>query len=261
MKRLALLLLLSAALLPAQDQAEEQKEPETIGSGGIAVRVIPIQNADPVRISGTLSNLMGGPVTKIAPSEGAIVVRSTEALVDILEKAVRQLDVPKPQEGVELTMYLLMGQAEEREDDSIPKELNPTIEQLKKVLPYKGYTLMDSMLQRGTDGNVVKVSSVAESEPGVQQPTIIDLYLTPKIQAGSNPKRITLENLNLSGRIPIVTGSVQTKEGNSNTQFQYVDVGIRTNVDVEEGQYTVVGKTGIGPDRSTVLVIKARVVD
>ena len=261
MKRLALLLLLTAALLPAQDQAEEQKEPETIGSGGVAVRVIPIRNADPVRISGTLQNLMGGPLLKIVPSEGAIVVRSNETLIDIVEKAVRQLDVAKPPEGVELTMFLLLGHAEESSDESIPEALNPTIEQLKNVLPYRGYTLMDSMLQRGKDGSVVKVSSVAESEPGAQQPTIISLYLTPKIQAGSNPRRISLENLNLSGRIPVVTGTVRSDQGLPKAEWQYIDVGINTNLDVQEGQYTVVGKTGIGPDRSIVLVILAKVVN
>ncbi len=245
MKRLTLFFLMITASLPgvmAQPSMPDQ------------IRVIPIENAKPDDIASNLGNVMGNQIA-IQASDRAVIIRGSAALLDVVEQAVKQLDVAPPSRGVELTMFLLMGVGEDRTDESIPEELNPTIDQLKKVLPYKGYTLMDSMLQRGMDGKRVRVSSVAESDPGVQQPTIIELDLFPKIQVGSNPRRISLENLSLGGRIPIAT-----QEG-PETQWQYINVGINTNLDVQEGQYTVVGKTGIGPDRSIVLVILARVVD
>ena len=45
-------------------------------------------------------------------------------------------------------------------------------------------------------------------------------------------------------------------------EFQYIDTGISTDVDIREGQKVVVGKVNMdGADRASIVVLAARVVE
>jgi hypothetical protein len=70
-------------------------------------------------------------------------------------------------------------------------------------------------------------------------------------------RSIHLDHVRFGGRIPTATS---TKDGES--QYQYLDTGINTDVDLREGQKVVVGKASIGTvNTSLFLVLTAKVVD
>jgi hypothetical protein len=73
-----------------------------------------------------------------------------------------------------------------------------------------------------------------------------------QVQSSDSHPSIRATNVRFNVKVPIpITTST----------WQFVDVRIRADVDIREGQYVVVGKTGLGrSDNALILVLTARVV-
>src|SRR5438093_1198253 len=110
----------------------------------------------------------------VSSSLRVLAVKAPKEIMPAIEDAIKRLDVqPAAKKSVELTMYLLKA-TDQQSGGSIPQVLQPVVNQLKTVLAYKGYEVMDTQVVRGTDGSKVSTSG---SLPGVSlAPTLSNFY-------------------------------------------------------------------------------------
>ena len=261
MKRLLLLLALAAMPLAAQDQKEELKRPQ-------AQKLFVLKYADPNQVG----NLLRVFTTNVTPNSAmhALAVSATPEAMVAIEDAIKRLDVPSaaPQ-NIELTAYMLVGSETGPPTGTpippIPKDLDSVVTQLKNAFPYKEYRLMDILTLRTRTGQRAETSSTGSSVKigGISQPVVTQFRIESATAAPDGTVRIN--GLRLGNRVPYATGSFQPGVGGVgvnplvNTQFQYQDIGLSTDVDIKEGQKLVVGKMGMNTNEAIFLVLVARV--
>lgn len=261
MRRALGLLVMTAALMMGQDPTPAAPAQRPEFPANTPVKVIPVRNAQPRAVALSVRNVMGRQA-EISESENAIVVRAPQPVIDIVEAVVAQLDVASVRANVEITVQLLYGSAAADQGGPIPAELQPIVEQLQSLFSYKSYRLQDSLLLRGGDGRDIEASGLLPSgNTDLNQPTIYQLRFQPHVTANGDAPRILLQNLRFSARVPIVTGTTRSESGTVNSQFQYIDSGINTDLELREGQRTVVGKSSVGTEDAMILVVSAKVVE
>ena len=83
------------------------------------------------------------------PNDKILVVRDTSENIDRVRQAVAEVDV-KPADLL-FTVQLILG-SEEQEKGAEPELQNdPIIKELRKLLQYKGYSLLDTSVMRVLD--------------------------------------------------------------------------------------------------------------
>jgi len=178
----------------------------------------------------------------------AISVRAPQATLTAIEELIKRFDVPaSAPKTIDLTAYLVLGS--QGDTDSIPPAIKPVIDQLKSVMSFKSYRVVDTLLGRGSEGDVMSssgmIAKLSESDPP-GQPIYVNFQLRPRVQGDGTDQVIRLENLRLNVKV-WVNGS-------------YNDLTISTALDVKKGQQMVVGKAAF-QDRALILILSARVVD
>lgn len=266
--RWSLMLALAAVALTAQGpadqsaptQGETTAQPED--AEDLTLAVIEVHNIEPGRLANTLG-VLG--IARIQPTERALVVRGSKAVIKVIEEAVRKLDVAPPQPSiipnVELTVHLLYGSIAEGQDGQLPGELEGTVRQLRSLFPYKSYRVMDSMILRGREGQKTEYSGILGLPAGTNptnQPSIYELAYVPSVVAGTEPRQVRLNELHMGLRLPIVSGTFRQGE---EVQVQYISTGIDTDLDAREGQKTVVGKSNVGGGDAIILVVTPAVIE
>src|SRR5206468_6983974 len=91
-----------------------------------------------------------------------LTVRAPKEIMPAIEDAIKRLDVPTLSKSAELTVYVLM--ASDRLDpampNSLPSTLQPVVNQLKNVLSYKGFQLLDTLFARGSDQHNINLRGI-----------------------------------------------------------------------------------------------------
>jgi hypothetical protein len=197
-------------------------------------------------------------------------------LFALLTPAVAQETKASPAfhpKNVELTLYMLIALPQASQPDSVPKELEGVVSQLKGLFPYRGFRSFDTIILRGREGKSSGVNGAAALPGGPTDSAQLSDYsanvqgLTVFQDEKGNLLRI--DNLDVSVRIPYlslanVTGSdpkgfATVKPAGSLT---YRNISFKTNIDVREGQKVVVGKANIdGAGNALILVVTAKVVE
>jgi hypothetical protein len=173
-----------------------------------------------------------------------IAVRGNEDMVAAYEEAVKNLDVAPL--DFELTVYLISTTAQL--GDQLPEALAPTAKQLHGVFAYKGYQLLESFVLRGRDGQG------GSADGTIKNSTYSFRYNRASALEGP-PKIITLQNLNLTIRMP-------TGMRNDKGQPEYKTTGVSTDIDIRDGQKVVVGKSDMNNGESPlILVVTAKIVE
>jgi hypothetical protein len=255
MKRNLCLAVLLAVFLASGAWAEE------------VTQIIPVKYADLVQLNDLLS--VFGLKTTIDRKQGAIGVRGPAETVSAFVAAVKKLDVPPVHQSVEVMVYMLIASSQASQPNSLPKELEPVVRQLRSVFSYKEYSLLETALARSRDGDSVEMNGVLPKlfQQAPEKGNYSFRMGPINVESDSNQKEhvIRINHLRLGIRVPIVAASFQPGPGASplvNTQFSFRDVGISTDVDVPEGKKVVVGKANIdGSDDALVLVLTAKVVE
>jgi len=148
--------------------------------------------------------------------------------------------------NVEFTVYLLSGSVQGTDD--VPQDLASTVTQLHSVFAYKSYRLSESFVLRGRSGS----ASTEGVLPGVGLRYRFG-YFRLRL-SGDAPRTVQLDSLSLELSKP--SG---TKDGKQ----QYETVAkINTDLDMRDGQKTVVGKSSINANGDAlILVIVPRLVE
>lgn len=236
MKIVKWVLLAALAALPAapQEKKEEAQKPrqETVK------RVIPVKYANVRSLANTFAIFNCG-ITG-ATDLNVLVVSCPPDVVTLIEDAVKRLDVPPPAaKNVELTAYFLTGgESGMEQGDPLPPELEPVVKQMRSVLAYRTFRLLDVLVLRtraGEPGSVGGVNSSGVSEFKVKS-------ASPAADGGPI-------------RIDGLAAAIQMHS----KQLASISAG----VDIREGQKVVVGKStmaGPGPGRALILVLSAKVL-
>jgi hypothetical protein len=184
-------------------------------------------------------------------------------LVTAVTAAIQKLDVPlSAQPDVELTVYLISGVAQGPGPDDVPQDLASTVKQLHALFAYKCYKLSDTLVLRGRTGRPFQGRDT-ETE-GVLPGTIAKLsyhlsYNSLEVSPG-NPRTVHINALGFSLLGPTVT--TVNKSDNTSTSQTQTPARIHTDLDVREGQKTVVGKSSVNREGDAlILVIVPKIVD
>jgi len=231
-----------------QEKDAAQKPPDKR-----AVKVIQLKYADPERILHLLFSF-GGTIQADEQMK-VLAVTGSPAQVEAVEEAVEKLDVPtSPTKNVELTAYFLQATAQQIPAFDLPPELDEVATQLKKVMNFRGFRLLNSTLVRIRDGEEARIQGAAG-----QPPSGADFFLQihrMDIGAGEKEPTIHLRGLNFSISVTPTPSEGKLSMGKPSS------AQIATDIDVPVGQKVVVGKTSFEmSDNAVVLVLTARVVD
>ena len=238
-------------LLPVQAQENAGRVPVT--------KLIEVKYADMNKIR----NLIGVFASKstrveIDPTEGThyVALSGPSEDVEIVERFIKKLDVPQPPErNIEVMVYMLLGQHGEG-GEKLPGELAGVAKQLQATFGIKEFRLLETYAGRVREGKGADSSGLLSiPSPGPNAPpAIYQLKLGRcSIHEDGKVRTIRLDNVRLGGRVPYPT--------NGGTQWQFIETGINTDLDVREGQKIVVGKANIGGKDSLFFVVTAKVVE
>jgi len=177
------------------------------------------------------------------PPLHAVSVRAPQDQIAAIEDAIKRLDVPQQgPKSVELTVQVMV--ASDRDETMlkmVPSSLKPVVDQLKGLLSYKQYYLLDTLIGTGADSRSVSLSGdVVGLRATPAEISSYQFYATVRIGNG-DPSASTVRLSNL--RYNLGSGIV-----------------INTEIDIPFGKQVVVGKTTSG-DRAFILVVSATVMN
>jgi len=224
-------------------QARQEKE-----RANWTVQMIPVKYLDSAV---TLKALCIFPA-EIVPQTGQhlISVRAPAANMPAITDAIKRLDVPQVgPKNVEWTIYVLVASDLAETLRPVPATTNAVVEQLKGVLSYKQFFLLDTMFGTTADGYSINLNG------GVRG-------LGPAPGPGSTPRDATYY---LSAKVSVGTGdtasaSVRMSQLDFRLNGETAQVKIATDVDIPVGKQVVVGKSTSG-DRAYILVVSAKVLN
>lgn len=215
------------------------------------VKVFTVKPPNVERIQRTLRMVVGDQNVTVDSASATLVVKASPAMMPAVDQVVKELDVATPSaKNVELTFYILHATNEPAADSGpLPAGLQPVITQLKSVFAYRGFRLLDTAFIRTRGGDWANVSGQAEMPSG---PSSYVLKLRPLVSAESRPATIRLDALHFQESITWTKG---TTSGSG-------VIGFDSNVDLQEGQQAVIGKTSIEGNRSAlILVASGKIVE
>lgn len=196
---------------------------------------------------------------EIDASEGTHYVALAGAAedVEVVERFIKKVDVPHPADkNIELTVYMLLGQHADA-GEKLPAEFAGVTKQLQATFGIKEFRLIETFTGRVRDGKWIESSGLLSLPPlgATGPPATYNLKIQRcSLREDGKTRTIRLDNLRFGARVPYA--SVTGKD-----QWQFLDTGITTDIDVREGQKVVVGKTSIVRADSLFIVVMAKVVE
>lgn len=250
MRRLLAVLILAG--LPLLAQEAKKLEPAVPESQAVQKLFI-LKYADPMQIANLL-RVFNAVVTPNSEMH-ALAVRTTEPYMPAIEDAIKRLDVPATApKNIELTVYFLAGTSgQSTTGESVPKDLDSVVTQLRTNFPYAQYRLLDVLTLRTRGGQQAEASSIGSSVTAeqVSQP-IINQFKVNSASVNADGTTIRIDRMKAGERIPVATGK---------DAFTYIDVGYNADgLDIKEGQKVVVGRLGASKDQALFLVLMAKVI-
>jgi len=155
--------------------------------------------------------------------------------------------------NVELTVYLVSGVQTPAGDD-VPQDLAATVRQLHSLFSYKGYKLAEAFILRGRSTVAGSNASTEGMLPG--SGLHYDFSYRQVRVSGEKPYMVHIDRLGITLRGPPAYGPDGKQRGNNTV------ASISTDLDLAEGQKTVVGKSSINSTGDAlILVIVPKVIE
>jgi hypothetical protein len=230
---------------PSPGQAPAQAQPKPPPDPTWPTRVYSIRYVD-YRYIWNLLSPFGVPVYG-EPNLNAISVRAPEKLLAAIDDIVKRFDVPgNAPKNVDLTVYVVLGSSEGEEN--VPAALRGVIDQLRGVMTYKTYRVLDTIIARGTEGSDIRTSgSITKLAETDRAQATYDFQLRARVAGEGADETIHLDNLRFVTQLTTSDGQPQA-------------LNIATSLDVKKGQQVVVGKATVR-DRAVILILSGKVVD
>lgn len=260
------IIMLAASLLPGQ---EKPAAPEAV--------IIPVKTLSGDSFT-RLTKLLAVFGTKFTADDKlrVILVYAPSDAVAQMRRVIEQLDQPGSEaaigRNIEMTLaFLRCSTKAEPHAPPLPADLEPAAKQLRAATQYRNVQLWDVVPLHVQEGRRTEHSFRL---PGAIQ-GLPNQFATARLQIRpegvtmkDNGRFVRFDHLNISFRIPYITGAFQPGVGGQgstplvNTQYSYMDVGLNTAGDFKEGQKTVLGKvSGIDDESAIFVVISLKVLD
>jgi general secretion pathway protein D len=175
-------------------------------------------------VVGTLKGILDINRVQVSPNQNAVTLRGTNDQMVLAEKLLSDLDKPKSEVVVDVTV-MEVSRDRARTLGTVP----PTSGSISWIPPASGFTVQN--LGKLNSG-MFSVSLPGATATAVMSDGRAKVLQNPEIRVLDNEKA----TLKIGDRIPIATGSFQPGVGGGginplvNTQFQYIDVGV--NIDI-----------------------------
>jgi type II secretory pathway component GspD/PulD (secretin) len=173
-----------------------------------------------------------------------LTIGDTPENVDKILAVIREIDT-KPAD-VLFTVQLILGSEADAQTDA-ELQSDPIIKELRKLLRYKGYTLLDSTLVRVINRESASVVLGPKAE--------FEFALKPDVAGDAKAPVIKTEV-----RLRQIAGTkpADNKEG----VVRAVTSLIETSLNIKSGDRTVVGVSKLdGGDKGLILIISGKIVD
>jgi hypothetical protein len=156
-----------------------------------------------------------------------------------------------PHANVELTVYLLSGALQGTGTDDVPQDLSSTVKQLHSVFNYKSYKLAESFVLRGRTSGPKEIGG-AHSE-GILPGNGLHYYFSYNRVWISTEKPLTVH----IDRLQIILRNELSHDRPTDPV-----ASLSTDLDLSEGQKTVVGKSSVNnAGDALILVIVPKVIE
>jgi hypothetical protein len=180
------------------------------------------------------------------PNERAMVISDRPENIEKALQVIKQMDI-KPAD-ILFTVQLVLG-AETGEPGKESMTNDPIIRELKNLLKYKAYTLLDASLVRAMDdeNSEVRLGEKADFELRLR-PKVIKDEKTSLIQTA-----VRLRQIRIAGMPPNATSA--------KPEYITTDL-IGTTLNIKPGDKTVVGVSKLdGDGKGLILIISGKIVD
>ena len=147
--------------------------------------------------------------------------------------------------NIELTVYLVSGVTQGSTTDDVPQDLLSTVKQLRSIFNYKSYKLTESFMLRGRLGAGASAQGVLPGGSGIHYEFrygSADAPAEPSPQIRINGLRIVLTNN-------------YNRRGDDGKTVSDPLASIVTDLDIREGQKTVVGKSSISSTGDALILV------
>jgi hypothetical protein len=176
-----------------------------------------------------------------------LAVSDTPENVEKILAAVRELDV-KPADLL-FTVQLVLGTEEQDKEAELMAGNDPIIKELRSLLKYNYYSLLDTSLVRALDHQ--------DSEVRLGEKADFELWLRPKVIKDRNASLIQTEVRLRQVRIAGVPPSATSAK----PEYITTDL-IGTTLNFKSGDKTVVGVSKLdGTGKGLILIISGKIVD
>ena len=175
-----------------------------------------------------------------SPESGLITVSDYPENVEKILEVIRKLDV-KPAD-IQFSIQLVLGSAagEEKSDEALLND--PVIKELKTLLKYKSFSLLDTSFIRAIDRESSQVTMGKDAE--------LRLDLRPKYVQEEKEDLIQVE-----ARLSKMQGFMQGQNTQLSTTL------LTSNFTMKSGEKTVVGVSKMdGGDKGLILIISGKVI-
>ncbi len=240
------------ATVPLDARAQDAAEAVTVirDMSGWETRVIQVEHAERRALAEILS-MFEARYTFDSRSR-TLVVRAPAEIIPAIVQVIDRFDQPTPAPptpiSVELTTYIVLASASAVEAQALPPALDPVIEQLRTVLHYDSFSLLDTVISRGVNGENMSVNGVMPVVAGMRSINPeYGLHGRFFVRPGAEGRNVVrVDDLEFTARIYLEETSPS--------------VQIATAIEIADGQQAVVGKATVG-NSALILVMSVRVID
>jgi len=243
-----MLALLAAVVLPsfAQEQPGQAPTPQKPETRPLRKELVQLKYVSGADIQQLIYTFLDGRYERVNMSSDkkTLTVTAYPENMDKVLQVIKELDIKPP--DLLFTVQLVMGsETEEKTDPELQSD--PIIKELRKLLRYRGYTLLDTSLIRGMDKQ--------KSEVILGQKAEFELFLAPDVAKGA-----PTDNIKIELRLRHKSQENILRQGQSETRFMEKDL-IQSTLSLKSGDKTVVGVSKLdGGDKGLILILSAKVV-
>ncbi len=184
------------------------------------------------------------------PTEGSLVISDSSENVEQALQALKKIDV-KPAD-LQFTVQLVLG-SESGELAGPSMTDDPVIRELKNLLRYKSYALLDT--------SVIRTMDFADSQVRIGEKADFEFWIRPKVVKDEKTSSIQME-IRLRQDKPVPVFVPNAASGMPPVNQNVPQTLISTTLSIKSGDKTVVGVSKLdGGDKGLILIISGKVVD
>lgn len=245
---------------PVKPESVPAVQPETRKR---QVKIFDVKYANVGALSSMLNDLRhGSSPDRAVPQPGlhAIEVEAySAAFLQSAEELIRRFDVPEmsvaQNHDFEIVAHILAASGTAGAATTLPKDLEAVTRQLKETFGFTDVTLVDSAIEHCREGrDAFTKGYVSGLSDGATQPSSYEMTShMVRYEPGTKKGSITLYGFQFKLRLAYLPA------GQTTGPTLWQDVTFQTDLNIPEGQCVVVGKSKIGTeDKSVVLVLQVR---